>query len=267
VFNRLQAARAAGATVTAYVDPTDPTSAVLHRELHVDLVFDALLVLAIGGFALGILATGIKGAREARELAANRARHPDKPWLWRRDWERGFVKDDSFVSTQWVAALVSTQSVAPFVSISRQIRALKFDGTVFKLARVPVAPGARLEGELRVPWAIDAADGVHLIVRCAQIGMQGTGTHRRQTTTTLWESTTVSPASSWRRCDTETSVPVAVDIPADQPASSVPDGGVTGVVWSLEARAEVPGVNLASVFVLPVFRDPASSSTSSSAAG
>ena len=75
VFNRLQAARAAGATVTAYVDPAAPTSAVLHRQLRAELVvFNAFFVLAFGGFGLGVLATGILGARRAlAKTSAKRA--------------------------------------------------------------------------------------------------------------------------------------------------------------------------------------------------
>jgi len=288
-FRRLDAAREAGTPVTAYVDPADPTSAVLSRQLRAELVvFKTFFMLAFGGFGAGILATVFVGARKAKALAASRTRHPGRPWLWRPDWERGEVHDDTTTSVAPLAAFAAVWCGVSFpvlylvlapagpltggallfmlfpitgvllagVAIFRVIRRLKFGGTVLKLARMPVVPGARMEGELRVPMALDAADGVHLVVRCVGREVRGTGKQRQVVQATLWETAMVSPPSSWRRRGDATVVAVAVDIPANAESSSAPSDDGSGVVWQLEARAEVPGVNLGSVFTLPVFRGP-----------
>ncbi len=92
LYYDLNAAHERGTPVTAYVDPDEPTRAVLNRELRPGLfALKGIFALVFGGVGFGLLF----GARyAAKKMAAEEKleqRFPDEPWRWRPEWANGRI--------------------------------------------------------------------------------------------------------------------------------------------------------------------------------
>ncbi|HRZ83556.1 MAG TPA: DUF3592 domain-containing protein, partial [Candidatus Hydrogenedentes bacterium] len=71
-----------------YVNPDNPSEAVLYRDLRIGLLaFHLVFGTVFGGF--GILL--IWGVVSMAGRSARRSKHADQPWLVRKDWARGVM--------------------------------------------------------------------------------------------------------------------------------------------------------------------------------
>jgi len=209
------------------------------------------------------------------------------PWLAREEWAQRRIKDENakmagcvlvfavlwtLISSGIAAAVIAQAggvgdvifvlifpavglllvSVGAYLMLHRR----RFGIPVFELATLPGVPGETLAGLVRTRALIDPEGGFRVRLQCLRRTETGSGKNRRTDETTLWEHEEVMPGAT-RRMD-GIAIPVAVSLPADAPETDERDAS-NKVIWRLEVRAALPGVDFKGRFEVPVFRVPPAS--------
>ena len=245
-------------------------------------VFASVFALIGGGLIFG----SWYGYWLQKEKARRESANPESPWLWRQDWAAGRVegKNKSSVIGWWLAAvlanmfslpvslggiskLLSTQDpkyifpsafgllglLVLFGAIRATIRLERFGKTYFEMASLPFSPGSRLAGAIHIHLDTDVRRGVDLKLWCARIVVTGSGKDRSTHKMPLWEESKNIPATSLVHGPLDTIIPVEFTIPSDA-LQTDDDNPNDKIQWSLQVKADVPGVNYSDEFELPVFR-------------
>ena len=243
------------------------------------------LVFGLVGF--GGIFGALKARRTGAETDAVRARHPEAPWMWRADWASGKIEDStrSTMVAAWVFAgfwnLISLPAAffgvrqalreasygALFVlifpavglglllwAVRATIRYRRFGVSRLELATVPAPVGRALRGTVVAPGALETAEGLRVTLTCVRRVTTGAGKSRSTSERVLWQDERRAPGRQARSAGgMVTSIPVAFDLPGDgQPCDDA--NPRDRVVWRLSVSADVPGVDYASTFEVPVFR-------------
>jgi hypothetical protein len=285
LYSTLNTAQLSRAPVTAYVDPDEPTRAVLSRELRPGLfALKGLFAIVFGGVGFGLLF----GARyAAKKMAAEeklRQRFPDEPWRWRPEWANGRIAGSAraaaYVAIAFAvlwnlislpAALVVPGAIAegntaaafallfPLIGIGLAAWAVRawlqlkrFKGATFVLQRMPVALGGRLKGTIRVEAEVPVATDFALELECMETRTRGSGKNRETDERMLWQKQWRVPRHQCQIAADLTTIPVDVAVPADQSPTTMEDGS-DKISWRLEVTGECPGPDFWSRFELPVF--------------
>ena len=146
-------------------------------------------------------------------------------------------------------------------ALTVKVHRRKFGRSLLALERTPAFLGGVLSGEVESGIQENAApfNGFRIRLRCVhrweekpRRGSRNT-IHRRQV---LWE------AEQWtdgrvRAEDGCLSIPVRFDLPADQPATTLPPGD-EGIAWELEVTGEMDGLDYRVEFEVPVLPQSAS---------
>ena len=91
--NRLRDAMHRQAPVTAWVNPADPTDAVIDREIRWGLAgFKAVFLFVFGGAGLGMIAWSILAPKEKDK---SDPRFADAPWLANDAWQSPVIRSGS----------------------------------------------------------------------------------------------------------------------------------------------------------------------------
>lgn len=278
-----------GEPVACYVDPDDPTTAILDRELRGALVgFHLVFVLAFGAVGLGLIGGALWASRRGRKRRTLATQHPDKPWMQNPEWAAGTIRPSTgrTAVVLWLAAVFwnAVSAMVPAFVIPKAVEEgtywplvllvfpliglvllwaairttlvhRRFGRSRLELRTVPGVIGGRLRGDLVVVGNLASAPTVQVTLQCKRSVTEGTGDNRRTTTEVLWsESTSVD--TTMLIAGNRVAIPVDFQIPYRCPPSDADD-----IKWSLEARADIPGVDLDLDFGVPVFKtsdsDPA----------
>lgn len=258
--------------------------------------------LLAGGFAALFAAIGVGGIamllanrRTILERAALEDLHPDAPWLWRPDWASGRLvyPTGTLLGAIWaftalwnvVAAPAGVMGVRiaqqegkpaawlillfPLIGVGLLVHAVRaslryrrFGVSRLDLSTVPGVVGRSLAGVLRVPVAMQPAEGFTAVLTCVRVVTSGSAAHASPSETVLWQEEQMV-AGEWRADGgtAETRIPIAFDLPADAAPSDRRDWR-SRVEWRLRVSASVPGVDYDARFDVPVFRTPESARTS-----
>jgi hypothetical protein len=243
------------------------------------------LVFSCVGFGLMIGARF--GAKKIKQLAEQKALHPDQPWLWREDWAAGRVKWSGGQSAvmSWVFAvfwniisIIITGVVVPrewdkghyvvllvllfpLIGLAMLVTAVRntlawrrFGQCVFEMAAVPAALGGTLEGMIQTGTRLSLEHGLHLRLSCIRRTTTGTGKNRHTTEEILWQDEKVlkTDAGLPEPEPGHSGIPIHFQLPADQPESTAEIGD--GIFWRLEAKAKMRGPDLQVTFDVPVFK-------------
>lgn len=283
VYARLDAARRAGKSVTAWVDPDQPSRAVLDRELRWGrLALLLLFPLVFGGAAVLLVVRGRRQRRRQQERERMAALEPERPWLQHERWRSTTLSSEGR-ATMWLAigfaALWNLVSLPllfvlpgelekgnwpallgllfPLIGIGliawavrEGIRARRYGESTLELDALPVALGGRLGATLSIPARLQGRE-LNVQVACLHRYRTGTGKNRRTVERTLWEDR-VRVTSGSGRAPGQTSARIEMRLPGDQPPAREDDAD-DRIVWQLEATSEEPGVDYKAVFGLPVF--------------
>jgi len=242
------------------------------------------IFVLVGG---GIIYAAVYGMRKAREQAAAEVANPASPWLWRKDWaaHRAESRNRNSAVVLWLVAIfwnLIAFTVAAFnvpklsrasnpvalipllfclvgtglvvAAIRASIRRKRFGQTYFEFASLPFSPGEPLKGTIHLRFDTDARHGIDLSLSCVRHVTTGTGDNRTTTETVLWESDKNVPQALLMPGPMgDAAIPVEFGIPSDAYESyyALLDDKV---LWILHARADVPGVDYADDFEVPVFR-------------
>jgi hypothetical protein len=259
-----------------------------------DGMMHVLLGLVPVGFAMGGIALVAKLRTKAREQEAIRKAHPDQPWLWRREWAAGRIPDASR-STMWiswgvtafwnlisipagvlgvraalqqgnqggyVALLFPAVGLGFFIwAVRATLRHRRYGVSRLELSTIPGAIGRSLAGTVRVSTPLQPSEGFDVTLRCVRRITIRSGKNSSTTERILWqEERRVKGETSRDAHGFSTRIPVRFAIPADAEASDEADVR-NQVIWRLELSANVPGVDYASTFEVPVFRTTATAYT------
>ena len=241
--------------------------------------FLSIFALTFGGVGIGGIVTVLRGRRSAEAALAREAQDPEAPWLWREDWAARRITDASAAEMgfAWAfailwnlisvpgavfgvraalregnrAALIALLFPAVGVgllvwAVRATIRRRRYGTSVLELGTLPAVVGHALEGTLRTPAGLRPPEGFRVVLSCIRRVTSGSGRNRSTSERILWQEERRATASG-------AGVPVAFAIPADASPSD-PGRSDDRTLWRLEVSAEVPGVDYAAGFEVPVFR-------------
>jgi hypothetical protein len=281
LYADLQAAQRRGGRVTAYIDPSDPASATLNRDLRWPLLaFESVFALAFGGIGFALLIGGRFGSKKLAAARALEALYPNEPWRWRAEWADGQLRSSgratAYVAVAFAAlwntiAIPTGFLVLPEIArgnyaalvgllfplagaglvvwaVRAWLRAARFKGATLVLQRVPVALGGRLRGTIHVDAQVPATE-LRVEVSCVE---KRSGRNRESMERIVWQNRWTVPRDRCEITPTYSAIPLDLPLPADAPATSATDGA-DAVEWRLDASAECEGPDLWLRFELPVF--------------
>jgi hypothetical protein len=284
LYSKLEAARQRGGRVEAYVDPSNPASATLNRDLRGLLVaFESLFALVFGGVGFGLIFGVRVGFRRLAATRALQARHPDEPWRWRADWAEGKIRSSARTSAYgaagfaalWNAVAIPTGIIVwpeiekgnyvalvgllfPIAGVGLAVwairawrRAALIKSATLELQHTPVALGGRIRGAIRIDGPTPDASEFKIEVSCVERRRAG-GQRSDQSERILWQGEWTVPRGRCEVTDTYASIPLDLSIPGDQPAATGVDDTDT-VLWQLDASAGSTGRDFWLRFELPVF--------------
>lgn len=246
--------------------------------------------LAFFGFGIGVFLIASAGFRSSERVDALRAAHPREPWMWREDWAAGKSRSDAG-SAAWFLwgfailwNLISTPLVIflpgeirdgnypallgflfPLVGIGlviaatrKTIQRVKFGESEFTLDRLPGVLGGDVAGTIVLPQGVAGARSftvrlVNMHVRTDRSG-KNTSTHE----TVLWQAEQVVMQTAPAMAGMPQRIAVRFRTPFDAHPTDErnPD---SKYVWKMSADADVPGVDFAATFEVPVFKTETSS--------
>jgi hypothetical protein len=255
----------------------------------VGLVFT---LISVGFFAVAAL-----GLRTAARSAVLRSQHPDQPWLWRDDWAARRIADRSRAKLAflWAFAILWNAITTPLLLIVRRewekgntiilfgllfpiigallliaaiygtLRRLRFGQSICTIDQLPIPVGGRCSGAIALRG--EPATESMFVLKLASVRRvtTGSGDDRSTTETILWEEQKSVPGGAAMRSADGLRVPFDFDIPPDARSTDVRNAS-DQVVWRLAASADLPGVDYAASFELPVFATEASATSNETVA-
>lgn len=248
----------------------------------------AIFAVSFGGMASFFLGAALRGKRRADRVARLRAARPEAPWTWRPDWADGRIESGSrkrlafvlFFALLWNAIAMPAPFFAwpaiteqgeraallvfvfPLVglflvvwAVRELIRHRKFGVPVLELASTPGVIGHGISGEVCVSAPLEPYGGFAAKLVCVRRVTTGSGKNRSTSERILWQEE--RQVTDGRREYNRTLIPVSFPIPADA-LDSDDSNPNNQIVWRIEVGADVPGVDFAAGFEVPVFRTAAS---------
>jgi hypothetical protein len=215
-----------------------------------------------------------------------REQHPNEPWLWREDWAARAVQDASgFGATgcTWAFGLLwmmmCTPVVLAFVFTSRYddpklwfvllfpliglailgaalymtLRRRKYGVSVCHLDHLPIAIGQTFRAQVEMRVAEIPESGFHVRLVSSRRVVRSRGSRQSIDETVLWSDETTVGRGAAAVTPNGVRVPVAFAIPWQSEPADERNAG-DRVIWRLHVQAEVPGIDYAATFELPVFR-------------
>jgi hypothetical protein len=279
---RLESHRDSGEPYRAFVNPEDPSQAILDRELRWEkLGFFALFMVTFGGVGFGLMIFGFVGTRRLSKQLARQADDPGHPWRWREDWaDQKIQYTDRAGAIGWVVFAILWNSISspilfvfqgewesgnhmiligllfPLIGLWLVVKAIqamlrwrRYGVSTLYLDQVPIAPGESFSGRVVTATAVDPPDGFDVTLTALHSYSTGSGKNRSTRKDTLWEDQQQVTVS--RRSREGVEIPVTFEIP--ESVATTAEEGDHKVVWLLQVRAVVAGVDYHASFDLPVF--------------
>lgn len=247
----------------------------------------AVLFVLVGG---GLAFAALVGYRAMKAQAALEESNPGSPWLWRKDWavrRAESQKKKSYIAA-WIFCVLGNLFVLPFAvamfpalyrqhdpraflvlafcsigpilflsAVRATLRHRRFGDTYFEFYSLPFAPGSSLSGRIHLQLDSDADRGVDLRLSCIRKTVTGSGDNGSTAQTVLWQSDAHLSSGTLGMDSSGRTIPVEIPIPPDAYVTDK-DNPSDQVLWLLQARADLPGINYSDEFEVPVFRTAAS---------
>lgn len=244
-------------------------------------VVGALFTLVPGTMLLGLLSALDK----AKDIARRKGEFPEEPWRWRADWDKGTLKGalPSRIYLQWIFGLVFSATGAVLIynwqdvmkdgpegyvflsvpilgalivlpAIFVTLRRWKWREAICELQTIPGAIGGRLVATIRTPVTPAEIDAIETRLTCYYYSLKsGTDTGHGMRTE-LWRDSQTIPMTSLRiDAQGNALIPVDFAIPTTCEASTA-EMKSERVQWELAISGTASGINLSSMYIVPVFQ-------------
>ena len=225
-----------------------------------------------------------RGLRKLAHMGERSAQHPDAPWLWNEDWASGSIPcaNKAGLTVAWIFALVWNAISWPLATalprelergnhaalvgllfpllgvgmlvwaVRSTLRWLRFGASRFEMASVPGVLGGELSGTLHVGEGVASATQFSARLQCIRRKVTGSGKSRATHEKILWSEDAAIPVMALTHGPTGRMLPISFTVPYDcRPSDPLPSDD--RILWRLEVRAEIPGVDYFGQFDVPVF--------------
>jgi hypothetical protein len=237
-------------------------------------------------FSVSFFAIVFVAIRNTARAAALQASAPDQPWLWRPEWTARRIPDQrrNITAFLWIFAIFWSAisfpvaylvlrdwpkeqkpalllflifpAVVPAVAIAASymsLRRLKFGVSVCTIDTVPIRRGHTFHGEIEMRGDAVPDDGYRLRLVCVHRIVRGSGKSQSVDEQALaQQEMRVSSASAMRSPTGGVRIPFSMTVPSDGKSCDIRNPR-DQILWRLEAAAEMPGIDYAASFELPVF--------------
>ncbi|GAA0200919.1 hypothetical protein GCM10009123_05320 [Kangiella japonica] len=283
LHRKLQRARNNHQSVTAYVNPNEPSESVLDRTMRWGMLgFQSIFLFVFGGVGLGIMLWSRWGAKALQEVGALKESHPEEPWLWRKEWQGQYFKNTTknafkfiaFFAVIWnLISLPATIAVIHEGNLLREplkllvflftlvglimigvavlyyLRDKKYGESKVELQQTPLAIGGKSSGSVIINSDISQQE-VMLTLSCQRVVRRRTGKETRTTTTIIWQDDQRLQAKQTQQ--NEYRVDFNVNIPEGLPESSDKNPS-NKIEWVLKVEQKQKGPDLKLMIELPAF--------------
>jgi hypothetical protein len=237
-------------------------------------------------FSVSFFAIVFVAIRNTARAAALQASAPDQPWLWRAEWTARRIPDRrrSIAVFLWIFAIFWSAisfpvaflvlrdwpkeqkpalllflifpAVVPAVAIAASymsLRRLKFGLSVCTIDAVPIHRGHSFHGEIEMRGDAVPDDGYRLRLLCVRRIVRGSGKSQSVDEQAIaQQEMRVSAAGAMRSPTGGVRIPFSMTVPSEGQSCDIRNPR-DQILWRLEAAAELPGIDYAASFELPVF--------------
>lgn len=255
-YQELASHRDSGQPFRCYVNPAQPSQAVLYRELRHEMYwFMSLFVLAFGGAGAGLIGGGLYALRRQRQDQELARQYPDDAWRRQPRWQSGRITPSGldsviflggfalvwnlFISFYWVARDPSSKDAGLIVVLIMHLFGLlilalavkvflvwRRDRTsLFEMHTLPGRLGGTLRGQLHLSLPPRRDAGLQVALK----NLAGSGDE----TVVIWQAAILWEPESLPPLMEQTLLPVDFELPAGaQPTGA----GMGAPRWELSAR-------------------------------
>jgi len=288
-FEELRPFIGSGTPFHAFVNPSDPSEAVLFPVVRWGAsaglgIFGC--VFSVAGF--GIIIAGLFARRSSAEHTQLATETPGQPWLHRKEWAERRMRCDSKLRVIILGGLtIFWNGISSFVplAILRDLRAghLQYPMLIFLIFPAigllllwwwgvsflrwrrfgnseltwdanPLMIGGELRGMLSVSRKLlEVAKSLELTILCQEHLTTGSGKNRSTRTTTVAESKAALPLASGMGVDQRSHITIRLPLPSYGHVTT--ETGNPRYTWKLTAYAAIPGSDFSAEFELPVFQE------------
>lgn len=279
--NRLAQSMARGENVMVYVDPDEPSSAVIDRSVRWGLVgFKSIFLFVFGGVGLGIIIFVMRAPKEKDPAAI---KYVDKPWLVNDDWQSAQVKSSSKATmySAWAFAVfwnlisaplpfliyeeVTSKNNMPALlgllfpvigfflviwAVRRTLEWKRFGPAPVSLDPFPGSIGGHVGGMIDLNLPFDSQHRFSLTLTCLRSYISGSGKNRSRKEDPRWQDTQIAHAASASR---GSRLSFRFDVPADLAEADADRSDDTYNIWRLNLKAEITGIDIDRDYDIPVY--------------
>ena len=290
-YAKLTKHKESGEPFRCYVNPDNPSKSILYRKPRWEkLGFYLIFVFAFGGFGYGMFIAALLGIGKKRKEDKLAEIYPREPWLWKEHWKEGIIKSQNnaqlFISLLFafsfsIASIPILMAIPdelkkgnkpilialifPIASIGLVIWAIrniiawrKFGSSTFIMETRPGIIGGPLKGQIHTKVNIKPEDGFHITLSCINRVRTGSGKNRSTHEYVRWQDEIIIAREIYEYDPSRSVIPVLFQIPYNSQETNS-DNPSSKILWRLEIKAKVPGVDYAAIFEVPVFKTPQSS--------
>ncbi|MDH3352398.1 MAG: DUF3592 domain-containing protein [Gammaproteobacteria bacterium] len=277
---RLSDSLARGESITVFIDPDEPSNAIIDRSIRWGLVgFKSIFLFVFGGVGLGLL---IVIWRAPKEKDKNDPQFAGKPWLLNDDWQSATIRSNSRTTmyAMWAFAafwnLISAP--LPFIvydevvnknnyialvallftavgigllawAIRHTLEWRRFGATPVTLDPFPGSIGGHVGGTIEIGIPFDAAIEFQVSLTHIHSYRSGSGKNRSQKEKAEWQDALIAHSEPGTR---GTKLTFRFDVPAGQDESDT-DKDDSYHLWRLNLSAELDGTDIDRSFEIPVY--------------
>lgn len=248
--------------------------------------------LLFTAFSVGMFSAVAYTLRKAAQAAALVSRYPDQPWMWREDWSARRIPERSRfqVTMLWIVAIFWSAVSSPLLFVFRRewdrsgpaialalifpgvglillivavyatLRCLKFGVSVITIDQLPIPPAGRLTGAILTRG--EPAPESFFLLKLVNVRRitTGSGKNRKVHEEVLFTTDQRVSGGTVLRAPDGIRIPFHFDMPPDARSTDISNAS-DQILWRLEAEADLPGVDYAAKFELPVFGTAISEAT------
>jgi len=276
IYRQLDRARTSGEPTVCFVDPDEPSRALISRELRPKMLFfNLMFVFVFGGVGFGLLAAVPYIRRVMKKEAEARALYPDEPWRWKNPEASNRIRSSDRIgmwfwigfaafwnAISWPVVLLAFDEIREnraallvlvfpavglglaFYAARAILRWRRFGASEFELSDFPAPIGGQLSGRVLTSARLREAASVTARLDCHR--RVGSGKNSRQQL--IWQDETSIHLRDVQFDGRHSTIPLTFAVPHDAASSIDSD-----IKWTLTVQGDLPGTDYESSFQVPVY--------------